>query len=121
MKTKDMTIGSPLQNIIAFSIPVLLGNLFQQFYNMADTMIVGRYLGEESLAAVGSTGSIVFFIIGFTSGLTQGFGVMISHAFGARNFERLKHLVAVSLFLTFVFSVWPRFRPWYFPDSSLSG
>ena len=54
--TKDMTTGSPLRIILLFSIPVLLGNLFQQFYNMVDTIIVGRYLGEEALAAVGSTG-----------------------------------------------------------------
>ena len=53
--TKDMTTGSPLRIILLFSIPVLLGNLFQQFYNMVDTIIVGRYLGEEALAAVGST------------------------------------------------------------------
>ena len=103
--TKDMTSGSPLKMILFFSIPVLLGNLFQQFYNMVDTIIVGRYLGEEALAAVGSTGSLMFLVLGFANGIAQGFGVMISHAFGAKDFPLLKHYVALSLMLTVVVSV----------------
>ena len=86
---KDMTTGNPLKLILLFSIPVLLGNIFQQFYNMVDTIIVGRFLGEDALAAVGSTGSIVFLVLGFAMGIAQGFGVMISHAFGARDERRL--------------------------------
>ena len=78
--TKDMTTGSPLRIILLFSIPVLLGNLFQQFYNMVDTIIVGRYLGEEALAAVGSTGCLMFLVLGFANGIAQGFGVMVSLA-----------------------------------------
>ena len=70
--TKDMTTGSPLRIILLFSIPVLLGNLFQQFYNMVDTIIVGRYLGEEALAAVGSTGCLMFLVLGFANGIAQG-------------------------------------------------
>ena len=85
--TKDMTTGSPLRIILLFSIPVLLGNLFQQFYNMVDTIIVGRYLGEEALAAVGSTGCLMFLVLGFANGIAQGFGVMVSHAFGAKDFQ----------------------------------
>lgn len=103
--TKNMTTGNPLKLIILFSIPVLLGNVFQQFYNMVDTIIVGRFLGEDALAAVGSTGSIVFLVIGFAMGIAQGFGVMISHAFGAKDEKRLKHYVAVSLILGFIISV----------------
>ena len=95
--TKDMTTGSSLKIILLFSIPVLLGNLFQQFYNMVDTIIVGRYLGEDALAAVGSTGCIMFLVLGFATGIAQGFGVMISHAFGAKDFRLLKHYVALSL------------------------
>ncbi|MBS5059518.1 MATE family efflux transporter [Roseburia hominis] len=87
--TKDMTTGSPLRIILLFSIPVLLGNLFQQFYNMVDTIIVGRYLGEEALAAVGSTGCLMFLVLGFANGIAQGFGVMVSHAFGAKDFKLL--------------------------------
>lgn len=103
--TKDMTTGNPWKIIIFFSIPVLLGNLFQQFYNMADAVIVGQFLGEDALAAVGSTGSIMFLVLGFAMGIAQGFGVLISHAFGARDESRLKHYVAVSLILGLVVSL----------------
>ncbi len=105
MKTKDMTVGSPTKSILLFAVPIFLGSLFQQFYNLVDTLIVGRFLGEEALAAVGSTGSMSFFVIGFTAGLTQGFGVVISHAFGGKKWEELKHYVALSIFLTVVFSL----------------
>lgn len=103
--TKDMTTGNPLKIILLFSIPVLLGNLFQQFYNMVDTIIVGRYLGERALAAVGSTGCLMFLVLGFANGIAQGFGVMISHAFGAKDFKLLKHYVALSFVLTFIVSL----------------
>ena len=103
--TKDMTTGNPLKIILLFSIPVLLGNLFQQFYNMVDTIIVGRYLGEEALAAVGSTGCLMFLVLGFANGIAQGFGVMVSHAFGAKDYRLLKHYVALSLILTVIVSV----------------
>lgn len=103
--TKDMTIGNPLKIILTFSIPVLLGNLFQQFYNMVDTIIVGRYLGENALAAVGSTGCLMFLVLGFANGIAQGFGVMVSQAFGAKDFKRLKHYVALSILLTLIVSI----------------
>lgn len=103
--TKDMTSGNPLKTIILFSIPVLLGNIFQQFYNMVDTIIVGRYLGEEALAAVGSTGCLMFLVLGFANGIAQGFGVMVSHAFGAKDYRLLKHYVALSLILTVIVSI----------------
>ena len=101
---KDMMIGNPMKIILLFSIPVLLGNLFQQFYNMVDTMIVGQYLGVDALAAVGSTGCIMFLVLGFANGIAQGFGVMVSHAFGAKDFKRLQHYVALSLMLTAIVS-----------------
>lgn len=103
--TKNMTSGSPLKIIILFFIPVLLGNIFQQFYNMVDTIIVGQYLGPKALAAVGSTGCLMFLVLGFANGIAQGFGVMISHAFGAQDIKLLKHYVAVSLMLTGLISV----------------
>ena len=102
---KDMTVGNPMKNILLFSIPVLLGNLFQQFYNMVDTVIVGQYLGEEALAAVGSTGCLMFLVLGFANGIAQGFGVMIAHAFGARDEKLLRHDVALSILLTIIISV----------------
>ena len=100
-----MTIGNPLKLILLFSLPVLFGNLFQQFYSMVDTIIVGQFLGEDALAAVGATGSIMFLVLGFASGLAQGFGVMVSQAFGAKDESRLKHIVALSFLLTIIISV----------------
>ena len=104
MKT-DMTKGNPMKIILLFSIPVLMGNLFQQFYNMVDTIIVGQYLGSKALAAVGSTGCIMFLVLGFANGIAQGFGVMASHAFGAKNEKLLKHYVALAIILTVIVSV----------------
>lgn len=103
--TKNMTEGNPLKILLLFSIPVLLGNLFQQFYNMVDTIIVGQYLGEDALAAVGSTGCLMFLVLGFANGIAQGFGVMISHAYGAQDMKLLKHYVALSLILTVIVSL----------------
>lgn len=102
---RDMTVGNPMKIILAFSVPVLLGNIFQQFYNMVDTMIVGQYLGPDALAAVGSTGCLMFLVLGFANGIAQGFGVMISHAFGAKDENMLRHYTAVSLLLTLAVSV----------------
>lgn len=104
-KTIDMINGSPAKNLLLFSLPVLLGNIFQQFYNMADTVIVGRFLGEDALAAVGSTGSIVFLVIGFTFGLTEGFSILVAQAVGARLQDELRRLVARTMVLTVVTSV----------------
>lgn len=101
---KDMTSGSPLRLILLFSLPVLIGNIFQQFYNMVDAIIVGRLLGEDALAAVGATGSIMFLVLYFAIGIAQGFGVLIAQAFGAKNHTLLKHYVALSLMLTIVIS-----------------
>lgn len=104
-RTIDMSVGNPVQNILRFSVPVLLGTLFQQLYNMADTIVVGRFLGADALAAVGSTGSTVYLVIGFTSGLTQGFTILIAQAFGAHRLGELKKLVAHALTLTLLISV----------------
>ncbi|MCI8326887.1 MAG: MATE family efflux transporter [Lachnospiraceae bacterium] len=102
---KDMTSGNPLKLILWFSLPVLLGNIFQQFYNMVDAIIVGRLLGEEALAAVGATGCIMFLVLFFAIGIAQGFGVLVSQAFGAKDYSLLKHYVALSLMLTVIISV----------------
>ena len=80
----DMTRGNPLSIIIRFTIPLFIGNVFQQLYNMCDTIIVGRFVGQNALAAVGSTGTIMFLILGFCSGLTSGFTVLTSQRFGAK-------------------------------------
>lgn len=103
--TKDMTTGNPLKLILFFSIPVLLGNLFQQFYNMVDAVIVGQFLGADALAAVGSVNCLMFLVTGFANGIAQGFGVAVSHTFGAKDIKGLKHCVALSLMLTVIVSV----------------
>ena len=73
--TKELTSGSPMKLILGFAVPLLFGMLFQQFYSLMDTIIVGRYLGVTALAAVGATGSINFLIIGFCQGICNGFGL----------------------------------------------
>lgn len=103
--TKDMTSGSPARLILRFTIPLIFGNLFQQFYSMVDTIIVGRFLGKESLAAVGSTGSINFLIIGFCLGLCSGFAIPVSQQFGAKNFVEMKKYIGNIIWLTIWSSV----------------
>lgn len=84
---KDMTEGSIVKKVIFFAIPVFFGNLFQQLYNMADSLIVGNFLGSNALAAVASTGSLTFLLIGFFNGLALGAGVVIAQYFGARDYR----------------------------------
>ena len=74
----DMTTGSPASLIIRFMIPMFLGNLFQQFYNVVDSIVAGQFLGVQALAAIGSTGSLMFFVIGWLNGLTSGFAIMVA-------------------------------------------
>ena len=82
--TKDMTEGSPFRLILHFAVPLLFGLLFQQFYSVIDTVIVGKFLGSEALAAVGSMGSVNFFVIGFCMGLCNGFAIPVAQQFGAK-------------------------------------
>ena len=89
--TRDMTTGSPMRLILGFTIPLLLGFLFQQFYSLIDTMIVGRFLGVDELAAVGSTGSINFLILGFCMGVCNGFAIPIAQKFGAKDYSDIAH------------------------------
>ncbi len=103
--TKDMTQGSPMKLILSFSIPILFGSLFQQFYNIVDTMIVGRFLGVDSLAAVGATGSVCFLTIGFCMGVCSGFAIPLSHKFGAQDYAGLRKYVANCVWLSILFSV----------------
>ncbi len=103
--TKDMTSGSPMKLILGFSIPLLFGFLFQQFYNIVDTIIVGRFLGVDDLAAVGSTGSINFLIIGFCVGVCSGFSIPIAHKFGAGDYVGMRKMVANCMWLAIAFAV----------------
>lgn len=91
--TKDMTKGSPFKLILGFAFPMLLGMLFQQFYNLVDTMIVGKTLGVSALAGVGATGSINFMIIGFCMGVCSGFSIPVAQQFGAGKYSELRRYV----------------------------
>lgn len=102
---KDMTKGSPMKLILGFSIPLLFGFLFQQCYSLMDTVIVGRFLGKDNLAAVGATSSINFMIIGFCMGICSGFSIPVSHKFGAGDEVGLRRVVANCVWLTAVFAV----------------
>ena len=103
--TKDLTVGSPMKLILGFALPTLLGMLFQQFYNLMDTMIVGKLLGAQALAAVGSTGSISFFVIGFCTGVCSGFAIPVAQQMGAGDFSRMRRYVSNAAYLSILFSV----------------
>ena len=103
--TKDMTTGSPMKLVLSFAIPLMFGNLFQQFYSMVDTIIVGRFLGTGPLAAVGSTGSINFLILGFCTGICAGFTIPVSQSYGAKDFQDLKRFVGNILWLASGFTL----------------
>lgn len=100
-----MTVGNPVKLIISFSIPLLIGNLFQQLYSMVDAVIVGQFLGVDALAAVGTTGALSFLILGFVMGMTGGFSVLVAQRFGAGDYDEMRHTVAMSAILSVVLSV----------------
>lgn len=99
-KVRDMTKGSPVGHIIAFSVPLLLGNMFQQMYSLVDTAVVGKICGVEALAAVGSAGWLDWLVLGFVIGLTQGFAILISQRFGAGDMKGMRKAVAMSGYIT---------------------
>lgn len=102
--TKDMTNGSPMKLILGFSVPLLFGFLFQQFYNLVDTLIVGRFLGVDALAAVGATGSLNFLIIGFCMGVCNGFAIPLAHRFGAGDYKAMRAFMMNAVYLAVVFA-----------------
>lgn len=103
--TKDLTKGSPMGLIVGFALPTLFGMLFQQLYNLVDTMIVGKLLGSAALAAVGSTGAINFCIIGFCMGVCNGFAIPVAQRMGANEPEKMRRFVANAAYLSFFFAV----------------
>ena len=98
----DMTTGSPMKIIFNFTLPIFIGNVFQQFYNMADAVIVGKFVGNKALAAVGSTGTIMFLIYGFVVGMTAGFTVLTAQKFGAGDMPAMRRTVVGASFLSLV-------------------
>lgn len=98
-KVKDLTTGSPIKLMLLYALPVLAGNICQQIYNFADTIIVGQKLGENALAAVGTTGSMYFLVNGFVIGITSGFAVHVSQRFGAKDYDGMRNSVFNAVFL----------------------
>ena len=97
--------SSPLKLILAFAVPLMLGSLFQQFYNLADTIIVGRFVGVEALAAVGSVGGLNYLVLGFVNGIACGFSIPISWTFGAKDYREMRRYTANTVWLSIFFAV----------------
>jgi len=99
-KIKDMTRGSPLPLIISFALPLMVGNIFQQLYTVVDTMVVGKALGVDALAALGATDWLYWMLLGMIQGVTQGFGILMAREFGAKQYENLRSVVGSSITLS---------------------
>lgn len=102
---KDMTEGTPWKRIVEFSVPLLLGNIAQQFYNTADSIIVGKYVGDNALAAVGSASPVLNLLIVLFVGISTGAGIMVAQAFGAKNRNKLSHTIGACITLTIIVSI----------------
>ena len=98
-RSVDMTRGSVFRHVLIFTFPLLIGNLFQQFYNLVDSLVVGNFVGANALAAVGTCGSLNYLIFALSSGLSVGLGVMAAQAFGARNTQDIRKIVAGGIYI----------------------
>jgi len=103
--TKDLTEGKPMRLIFFFTLPLIAGNIFQQLYALIDTLLVGRFLGVEALAAVGCTGSLMFLMMGFIMGLTTGFSIYTGQRFGAKDMQGVRRSTAACLVLSLASSI----------------
>lgn len=103
-KTKDMTEGNPVKLILWFAIPLFIGNIFQQVYNMVDTAIAGHYLGDDAIAAIGATSTIYSLLIALTMGSNSGFGIVVARYFGAKDMAKLKESIAAMFRLNITIS-----------------
>lgn len=101
----DMTQGRPVKLLLAFMVPMLIGNLFQQLYNMVDSMIVGKFVGAEALAAVGATGSLNFLFFSICAGLSSGIGIIVSQRFGAGEEDEVKKTIANAIYIMVVAAI----------------
>ncbi len=103
--TKDMTKGRPLWLILGFCIPMVFGNILQQFYNLADTAIVGQCLNSHALSAIGSTGAVVFLVIGFAMGLCTGLSIPVAQAYGAGDLKKMRSYMMNAVYIAAIASV----------------
>lgn len=104
-QVRDMTKGSPAKLILFFAVPLMLGNIFQQLYTMVDTIVVGQIAGVQALAALGAVEWIMWMVLGVSTGITQGFSILISQHYGAKRWDALKKTVAHSYLLTAVTAI----------------
>lgn len=104
-KDVDMTQGNITRHIILFSLPLLAGNVFQQFYNMVDTWVVGRFVSNDAYAAVGTIGPVINMLIGFFMGLSSGAGVVISQNYGAKRYDEVQKTVHTAITMTLILGV----------------
>lgn len=105
LQIKDMTTGKPLKLIITFAIPLMVGNIFQQLYTVVDTMVVGKALGVDALAALGATDWLYWMLLGMIQGVTQGFGILMAREFGAKQYENLRSVVGSSSSLSLLSAI----------------
>ena len=101
----DMTVGSPMRAIFRFAVPLILGYILQQMYLIIDTVIVGRWIGVNALAAIGASTSIMFLIMGFCNGSCAGFAIPVAQAFGAKDFRKMRTYVSNSYRIAITFAV----------------
>ena len=104
-KNSNLTTGNPFRSLLTFAIPVIIGNLFQLFYTLADSVIVGKTLGTNALAAVGSSSMIIYFVLCFINGLTSGFGICLGQRYGAKDTAGMQKSIASSAILSVIFTV----------------
>ena len=102
---QDLTSGKPAKVILMFAIPLMLGNMVQQLYNISDTLIVGQTLGVNSLAAVGATGSIQFLVMGFVQGFSSGMAIITAQRYGAQNVRGVRESYAASIVAALIMSL----------------
>ena len=99
-QTRDLTEGRPLPLLVSFSLPLMVGNVFQQMYTVVDTAVVGKALGVGALAALGASDWLNWMMLGVIQGLTQGFGIMMAQDFGSRQMDRLRRTIGASAVLS---------------------
>lgn len=104
-KIKNMTEGKPLPLIVSFALPLMMGNIFQQLYTVVDTMIVGKALGVDALAALGATDWLYWMLLGMIQGVTQGFAILMAREFGAQRYEQLRRVTGISVSLSAICAV----------------
>ena len=104
-KIKNMTEGNPLSLIVSFALPLMVGNVFQQLYTVVDTMVVGKALGVDALAALGATDWLYWMVLGVVQGITQGFAILMAREFGAQRYANLRRVTGISVSLAAICAV----------------